>query len=93
MPYRLEREISCGRGQSSYRSIHARGSRTQRVQPRELPEVASLIGKTPEGWSATGTSVADGFASVGDFTINPEGGKALKNVLPQGFYTNFFRAG
>ena len=32
-------------------------------------QVASFKGKTPDGWTATGTSVANGFASTGDFTI------------------------
>jgi len=51
-------------------------------------QVASFKGKAPDGWTLTGTSVANGFANTGDFTINPDGDKALQNVLSQGLYTN-----
>jgi mono/diheme cytochrome c family protein len=51
-------------------------------------QIASFSAKMPDGWTATGTSVTDGFASAGDFTIKPEGDQALQNVLVKGFYTN-----
>jgi mono/diheme cytochrome c family protein len=51
-------------------------------------QVANFNGKTPDGWTVTGTSVANGFASTGDFTIRPEGDKALQNILSAGLYSN-----
>ena len=64
-------------------------------QSSAKPSIARTSSKLPvskarrrTGWTATGTSVANGFATTGDFIINPEGDKALQNVLSQGLYTN-----
>jgi hypothetical protein len=51
-------------------------------------EVATFADKAPDGWKATGNSAEGSIARSGDITIHPEGDKALKNILPQGFYTN-----
>lgn len=64
------------------------GTEREAFNRDNFQQLATFADKTPEGWKAEGTGVADALSSSGDFTINTEGEKALKNILPQGFYTN-----
>ena len=51
-------------------------------------QVAMFDAKVPTGWTAAGNGVADGFSSAGDIIVEPEGDKALRNIVPRGLYTN-----
>jgi hypothetical protein len=48
----------------------------------------SFNGKVPEGWTASGNAVQNGFAEAGDFTLHTGGDHVLKTVLPGGFYSD-----
>ena len=51
-------------------------------------QIATFTNTLPDGWKAEGTGVADAFSTTGDFSVSPQGDKAIANIFPRGFYTN-----
>ncbi len=51
-------------------------------------QVATFDAKVPTGWTAAGNGIADAFSPAGDIIVEPEGDKALRNIVPQGLYTH-----
>jgi hypothetical protein len=48
--------------------------------------------KTSDSWAASGNGLIYGYASSGDFTVEPAGERVVKGILPRGQYTNLISA-